>query len=137
MRIVQARWFRIKEKDGTFGEVIFSDSTIRNALKRLYKKHINILLPNKTSLKIGPFDHPPIKTLFFVNSPYINLNYINTLIVHPLDFNVKDLTGNELSELNLLNHALHVRFFFDVNRDHSVIYNYYEGFNINKKGSNC
>ena len=128
MRIVQARWFRIKEKDGSFREVIFTNSTIRDSLARLCKKHMNILLPNRSALKIGMFSHPPIKTLFLVNTTYLNFNYIDKIIVHPLDFNVKDLTGNELSTLIGLNHSLEVKFFHDVKNGHSVIYNYYEGF---------
>jgi hypothetical protein len=128
MRIVEVRWFSIKE-NGEIKQISFSNSTIRGSLKRLYRKPINILLPNNTVLKIGLFDYPLIKTLFFVNTPYLSLNFIDKIIVHPLDFNVKDLTGNELSNLIALNHPLHIELFCNNVKDRNLlIYNYYEGF---------
>jgi hypothetical protein len=112
MRYVQARYFIIKEKDGASREVIFSDETIRTSLKRLQKTNIlNTLLPGKITLKIGMMNHNPINFLFLTHSPYMDLNYISKIIVHPLEVNVKAMTPNELNKLLYLNHPLTVKFF--------------------------
>lgn len=139
MRYVQARYFR---NSGTEGNpLVFSNSTIKDALKRLNRKNIiNVLIPGKISLEIGMFSNTPNKFLFLVNSPYINLNFISAINVHPLDFNVKAILPCDLNPLLSLNHSLSVSLYSpstkNVKGEPSVIYNYYEGFKIDKKWSN-